>query len=289
MSVLSMTGFGRGEAGNANLRVTIELSCVNRKQLDVNLSMPREWAALEPHLLGLIRKRCARGYIKGTVSAHHGDKPMLSEAVRKQVHFVRMCAAELGLPDDLTASSLLRLQESGPSLPGVDGDDEVLHLTEIALNNALDALDAMRVHEGAALAADVRARLKTLQSLWAQISSQAPDVPRQYLEVLKGRLAALMPEGVKPCEEMLARELAVFADRCDVSEELTRLGVHFEHAERLLQSEEPCGRALDFLCQEFFREINTTGSKANDAEITKVVIAFKAQLETIREQVQNIA
>jgi uncharacterized protein (TIGR00255 family) len=146
----------------------------------------------------------------------------------------------------------------------------------------------MRKREGEAIAADIRARLAQLAELAKAIRQRSPEIPKLHAETLRKRITDLVPENTLVDKDALAREVALFADRCDISEEQTRLLSHFEQAETLLSGDAPCGRALDFLCQEFFREINTTGSKANDLEITRAVIAFKTILEAIREQVQNI-
>jgi uncharacterized protein (TIGR00255 family) len=156
-----------------------------------------------------------------------------------------------------------------------------------ALTQALDALAAMRAAEGAVLAADLRARLVRLADVLPALRERAPGITADYRVALLKRL-----EGVSlrlPADDpSLLREIALFADRCDISEEITRLASHFAQAHDLLASPEPCGRALDFLCQELFREINTIGAKANDATLAKLVIAFKADLEAFREQVHNV-
>lgn len=286
--VRSMTGFGRGEAVGRDIRISAELSCVNRKQLDCVLSLPRDWLMLESGLQGIVRKRFSRGYVKGTVSATFTGTPKLSDSVRQQIDFVRQTARELGLPDTLGSESLLRL----PELLRVNASPEEIEqygkLAEEALTKAVDAVDAMRKHEGDALAADIRQRLAALAVLRDRIAEFAAEVPAYYRDQLRQRLETLMPADLAMNPETLARELAAFADRCDISEELTRLTAHFAHAEKLLSGGDPCGRAMDFLCQEFFREINTTGSKANSSEITRLVIQFKTGLEAVREQIQNL-
>ena len=148
----------------------------------------------------------------------------------------------------------------------------------------------MRAREGAALEADLRKRFLELKVLSETIAPRAAAVPKQYQVTLEKRLADLLSDGAKGVVDpaLLAREVAIFADRCDVSEELTRLASHFVQVDKVLDEGQASGRTLDFLCQEIFREINTTGSKANDAEITRLVIAFKAGLEAAREQIQNV-
>jgi uncharacterized protein (TIGR00255 family) len=142
--------------------------------------------------------------------------------------------------------------------------------------------------EGAALARDLRRRLGALRKTVRELARRAPSVPANALRAFETRLNALAPpQAADPAR--LARELALLADRCDVSEELTRLESHFDQAEQFLSGAAPCGRSLDFLCQEMFREINTIGSKANDVVMTRLVVRFKTGLEAVREQVQNVA
>ncbi len=294
MSVVSMTGFGRGEACAGAVKVVVELSTVNRKQFDCNFSMPRELASLESKLQALVHTRVSRGYVKGLVvvtaaSAEAGAAGGLDlETIARQVNALRAAAARLGLADDLTAAVLLRLPDV--LRPKVMPDDplELWPQIERAALAALESLDVMRRREGEALKQDLRARFTALQGLSKEVAKLAPAVPLAYKAVLEKRLAELLGPGCVAEPALVAREVAVFADRCDVSEELTRLASHFGQVGKVLDAGGACGRTLDFLCQELFREINTTGSKANDAEMSKIVIEFKAGLEAAREQVQNV-
>lgn len=290
MALKSMTGFGRGEANGGGVKVTVELSTVNRKQFDCAFSMPREMACLDAKLQALAHSRISRGYVKGlvavtTVEAASGGLQLA--AVRRQIEALRSLARELGLADDLTASALLRMPEALRTGPLPEDQLEIWPLLERATVAALDSLETMRLREGAALEQDLRQRFQDLRKTGETIAALAPAVPPAYKAALEKRLAELLGGAVvEPA--LLAREAAVFADRCDVSEELTRLRSHFDQAGKVLALGGACGRTLDFLCQELFREINTTGSKANHAEISRLVIDFKAGLEAAREQVQNI-
>ena len=294
MSIMSMTGFGRGEACAGAVKVVVELSTVNRKQFDCNFSMPRELASLDSKLQALVHTRVSRGYVKGLVSVTAasaesvGAGGLYLETVTKQIGVLRAAAASLGLADDLTASALLRL----PNVlsPRVMPDDPLELWTQIerAAQAALESLEVMRRREGEALAQDLRTRFAALEKLSHGIVKLAPAVPVAYKAVLEKRLAELLGPGCVVEPALVAREVAVFADRCDVSEELTRLASHFAQVGKVLDTGGACGRTLDFLCQELFREINTTGSKANEAEISRLVIEFKAGLEAAREQVQNV-
>jgi uncharacterized protein (TIGR00255 family) len=292
MAIVSMTGFGRGEASAGGVKIIVELSTVNRKQFDCNVSLPRELGSLESKLHALIHAQVTRGYVKGLVSVSAtGDAAgggLNVEQIAAQVAALRAAAKQLGLADDLTAAALLRLPDV--LRPKVLPDDpmEIWPLLERAAAAALQSLAEMRRREGGALEADLRRRFDGLKAVGAKIAALAPAVPKAYQAILARRLAELLGAGAAVDPALVAREVAVFADRCDVSEELTRLASHFEQVGKVLAGGEACGRTLDFLCQELFREINTTGSKANDAEISRLVIDFKAGLEAAREQVQNV-
>ncbi len=290
MSTTSMTGFGRGEAREGGVSVTVELSTVNRKQFDCHVSLPREIAVLEPQVQTLLQKFIRRGDVKGSVTLSLGaasemtvDLP-LAEA---RLAALRDAAKKLGLRDDLSASTLFQIPDAVRFAPPAIDAQSLWPLVSSALEIAAKSLVAMRRREGRVLAKDLSARLARLGEIRGTIVRRAAVSPAAYRDKLAQRLEKLA-DGVPADPELLARELVVFADRTDVTEEQTRLGSHLDQAERLMKSREPAGRALDFLCQEMLREINTTGSKACDAEIAAAVVEFKSLLETFREQVQNV-
>jgi uncharacterized protein (TIGR00255 family) len=225
-------------------------------------------------------------------AAQEGQQTRLfnSELIKSQIAELREVAAQVGVKDDLSASSILQLPEVMNNSALFEDPEALWGLIEQATKLALEKLCAMRAREGEALAADLKARFQALKILSEQIAPLAQEVPKRYQATLEKRLAELLGDGTQKVVDpvLLAREVAVFADRCDVSEELTRLASHFGQVEKALNEGHASGRTLDFLCQELFREINTTGSKANDAEMTRLVIAFKAGLEAAREQVQNV-
>ncbi len=290
MSTVSMTGFGRGEASDGRVTSVAELSTVNRKQFDCHLSLSKELAALESRIETLLHQFIRRGQIKGTVTIAFakatGGLAVNLDLAKAQIAAVREAAQKLGLRDDLSARDLFQLPDvlvfNAP-----EADSEVLWpVVSKAVEGAARQLVAMRVREGKTLARDVSARLAHLRKLRAELVKRAKLSPIEYRDKLAERLKKLAG-GVPADPEILAKELVLFADRTDVTEELTRLGSHLEQATRLMKGDEPAGRQLDFLCQELLREINTTGSKCSDAEIARVVVEFKSILETIREQVQN--
>ncbi len=290
MSTTSMTGFGRGEAGDGHVAVVAELSTVNRKQFDSHLSLARELSALESRIESLLRQYIRRGQIKGTVSVTFakttGGLSVDLDLARAQIDAIRAAAEKLGLRDNLSANDLFKLPDVLVfNAPSVDAE-ALWPVVSQAVEAAAKQLVAMRVREGKALAKDVSARFAHLRRLRTALVKRARLSPAEYRDKLAERLKKLA-DGVPADPDLLARELVSFADRTDVTEELTRLGSHLDQASRLMKGPEPAGRSLDFLCQELLREINTTGSKCSDAEIAQTVVEFKSVLETIREQVQN--
>ena len=294
MGLTSMTGRGAAAAAGRLARVEVELSSVNRKQLDVDVGLPRFLAAYESRVLETVQGRLSRGRITGEIRVTWAEAAQAAGAkvdlglARAAVGALRAAARKLDVPDDLKASDLL-------ALPGLvsfahgERDLEALWPTvRQALEAALAKLQAMRKKEGAALGRDLRARLGTLRKLVGEIAARAPGVVETYRANLLKRIAAALPGSDLAADERLLREVALFADKADVAEELVRLASHFRQAEDALKAGGVVGRALDFLVQEMGREINTVGSKANDGEIARRVVACKAELERFREQVQNV-
>lgn len=289
MAIRSMTGFGRGVAEADGFSAVVELSTINRKQFENCVLVPRELAVLESRVDATLRGAIRRGLVKGSIAvstASAGAASIDMDLAAAQVSALRDAATKLGLADDLSASVLLSLPDAITLKPRIDAE-KAWPVIGRALSAALDSLSAMRLREGAVLAADLNGRLDALSGIRDEIARRAPTAPEMYRDKLEERIAKLS-RGMTLDQETLAREVALFADRTDVSEELTRLGSHLDQARALLSSDEPAGRTLDFLCQEMLREINTTGSKSADAGITDAVISFKSLLETFREQVQNI-
>ena len=289
-----MTGRGAAAAAGRLARVEVELSSVNRKQLDVDLGLPRFLASFESRLQARLQARLTRGRITGEIRVTWAEAAQVSGVridlglARTNVAALRAAAGKLGLPDDLKASTLVEL-------PGVvafeHGEKDVAALwpaVERALEAALAKLQAMRRKEGAALGRDLRARLQGLEKLAAAIGVRAPAVAATHRAHLLKRIGEALPGTDLAGDERVLKEIALFADKADVTEELVRLGSHLAQAAALLKAGGVVGRTLDFLVQEMGREINTVGSKANDGDIARRVIAFKTELERIREQVQNI-
>jgi uncharacterized protein (TIGR00255 family) len=288
----SMTGFGSGSATVGSESVMVELKSVNHKFLEVKVRVPRELGPLEPVVLRLVKERLARGAVDVSVrralKTSTGAVPTVDLALAQEYRraFGEVARA-LGLPDDLTLRDLalqpgiIRLEEppmalhdAGPAL-------------EQALAQAIEGLKAMRMQEGAALERDLGARLRLVDGLVVELGGLAPAAVLEYRTRLQDRLKELLQAAAVDAQR-LAQEVALFAERTDVAEELTRLASHLAQFRALLVSPEPSGRRMDFLVQELHREVNTTGSKSQHAGISACVLALKAELERIREQVQNV-
>ncbi|MBE7499791.1 MAG: YicC family protein [Verrucomicrobiales bacterium] len=289
-----MTGYGRGEASRDGYKVTVEVSSVNRKQSEVYLSLPRELEPLEARIRETIHQRVARGRLSAKIqletkgSAWRGRVRFNEPLARAYAAEFTKLSRSLHLSGGITLESLLRL-------PGVVATDEpeaglkiLWPLVEAALTQALARLLKTREKEGSHLAHDLKTRIHTLRRLVGQIRRRAPRVSRDYHANLLDRIRAAGLEGVRADDDRVIKEVVFFADRADITEELTRLDSHFVQFDDCVESTEAVGRMLDFLAQEMGREINTIGSKANDATISRAVVALKAELERFREQVQNV-
>lgn len=290
----SMTGYGRGECAQDGFKVTVELSSVNRKQAEVSVTLPRELELLESQVRDAVNRVVARGRVNVRVTLHAAEGK-LSARNHLNTELAKAYAAELAklakslkLSGGVTLDQLLRA-------PGVFQTDEELAesedlwpAVEKALTQGLSALVKMREREGAHLAKDLTARIGVMRSAVDKVKQQAPVTAENYRQNLLTRIKSAGIENLAPNDERLLKEIVLFADRSDITEELTRLQSHFQQFADCGKSKEPVGRTLDFLAQEMNREINTIGSKANDAVISREVVTLKTELERFREQVQNV-
>lgn len=288
-----MTGYGRGEASRGGIKITAEITSVNRKQSEITVYLPREIESLEAAARAELNKRIARGRVTVKVGLHAADalpgQVQVNVGVAKAYAAeLRKLARELKIPESISIETIVRL-------PGVLGGadeaseaEELWPMVEKSLNDALEALVKMRSKEGAHLAKDLQGRVRNMRKGVLKIKAAAPEMVKRYRDQLRERIAnaglPLPPEE----DERLLKEVVYFADRSDISEELARLQSHFNQFDDCAKSEEPVGRTLDFLAQEINREINTIGSKAQDTEIAREVVQLKAELEKFREQVQNV-
>jgi len=288
----SMTGFGCGEALNDDLIYRVEVASVNRKQADIVVNIPRELSSLDSR----IRKQVSEVISRGRINVGISLKSVESKGGSLSINFPlakEYTEAITKLEDHLGLNGLVSRFDPGRA-PGVIQLGETLPepedawpFVEEALKESLFKLLEMRSTEGAHLKSDMESRLATLKGLLQQISEQAPSVVKRYRDNLMKRLDAAGIE-LNLDDERLIKEIGLFADRCDISEEVTRLESHFAQCHKYFENDEAVGRPLDFLVQEMGREINTIGSKANDASIAQIIVESKTELEKIREQIQNI-
>jgi uncharacterized protein (TIGR00255 family) len=287
-----MTGYGRAEVVHAGRKFSVELNSVNRKQSDVVINLPRDLGELEPRIRQTINEKISRGRTNATIALHsspNGARNLAldTELARSYHEAMRALQKELNAPGEITISTILQA-------PGVMrfpeqalNAEEAWPAIDRALRGALSDLIKMREREGKHLAKDLIHRLKAIRRKLKEIHAFHPDVVKRYRAVLLDRIQkAGLP--IASDDERLLKEISFFADRADVSEELTRLESHLAQFAHHLRSKEPVGRTLEFITQEMFRELNTLGAKANDAAISQRVIASKAELEKIREQSQNL-
>jgi uncharacterized protein (TIGR00255 family) len=289
--IRSMTGFGSGRGAASGEEIAVEVRSVNHKFCEVKVRLPRELSALEMEITRVVKDRLARGGIEVTVRRAGPGGSMaprvdaaLAEAYARAHAEV---AARLGLhgqvslSDIIAAEGVIRLDDREADL------DAARAATEKALLLALEALGAMRAREGEALRRDLESRLATVEGLVVRVEALAPLAVEHHRARLAERVLELT-RGIPLDPGRLAQEIALLAERTDVAEEVTRLRSHVAQARQLLGSGEPAGRKLDFLVQEMHREANTIGSKSQHAEISTVVVGLKAEIERMREQVQNV-
>lgn len=289
-----MTGYGSGSADNAEhgLKVEIEITSVNRKTLDAYVSGPREWSGLDQRCNEWLKGTFQRGRvnIQTKVTSTEGEQYGLTwdeRAMDETLNRLKAFAESRDLPFTADSQLLVDLAKSLKDSSGLPDWSEIEATIQAAFKQALTDINSMRTKEGEALAKDLSQRIDELETLSSQIEQHAQGSVGKHRDALLERLKQLNLE-LDPSDERVLKELALFADRCDVSEEITRLNSHFEQFRAFLKSDDATGRKMDFLCQEIHREFNTTGSKSTQIEITRAVIEGKNALERIREQVQNI-
>jgi uncharacterized protein (TIGR00255 family) len=289
----SMTGYGRGECSQRGFKVTVEVSSVNRKQTEIAANLPRELEVLEAQLRDEINRRVARGRLTVRVSVHAAagaaGKMLINNALAKTyARELRALAKSLHLADGITLELLARAPGVMQPAEEVTPAEELWPAICKALHTALDTLLKMREREGAWLAKDLSTRASRMRAGVVRVQKLAPQSAERYRTQLLARIKAAGLDTPALNDERLVKEVFLFADRSDISEELTRLESHFQQFNDCVKSKEPVGRTLDFLAQEMNREVNTLGSKANDSAISREVVLLKAELEKFREQVQNV-
>jgi len=287
-----MTGFGRGEAATSDWQVVAEVSAVNRKQKDIALNLPAGLEELDSVLRKLLSESVSRGRVNAKINLIHTgaieNRLVLDEALAVQfVNASRKIAELTGVEVGFSASDLFRVPgvfrvEESAMYPA-----ELCGAVEDALRSALAEMGKMQSREGEHLREDLTQRLSVIEAGIEEVKKQSPSVVETYRKNLFTRLTGSGLD-LDLDDERVMREIGIFAERSDVSEELTRIDSHLGQFRDYFAKDEPVGRSLDFLCQEVNREINTIGSKANDAGIAQHIVNLKTELEKIREQVQNV-
>lgn len=288
----SMTGYGRGESVHNGAKFTVELNSVNRKQNDVVVNLPRELAELEPRVRDAINAEVSRGRLTVVIAYHLGTGSPQNLALDRNLansylKAMRDLQKELGVGGEVTIETVLKAPGVIKAPEEQINPDTAWPRVEAALKAALADLLRMREAEGRHLAKDLQKRLKLVRDYVKQVRKFLPGVVKRYRESLHERIKRAGLE-LAIDDERLVKEVVVFADKSDITEELTRLESHFEQFAAHLKKDEAVGRTLEFMCQEIGREFNTLGSKANDVSISQLVVMCKAEMEKVREQIQNI-
>ena len=287
-----MTGYGRGETDHNGTKFSVELNSVNRKQSDIVINLPRDLVALEPQIRQTINENISRGRTNVVVSYHNGPSgprklALDTELARSYHEAMRALQRDLNAPGEITIGSILQAPGVMRAPEETIDSNAAWPAIERALRAALTELIKMREREGKHLAKDLIRRLKAMRKQIKEIRGLHPEVVKKYRAALLERIhKAALP--ISTDDERLVKEISFFADRADVCEELTRVESHLAQFAHHLRRHEPVGRTLEFITQEIFRELNTLGAKANDASISQRVVLCKAELEKIREQIQNL-
>ena len=291
--LISMTGFGRAECQDEDYSYKAEIRSVNNRFIEINTRLPKAFLDLELPLKKLVKLHCARGSINVTITlananGNPGDweiKPNLPLA-SQYVEALKEIQTSLGLEGKVNIDSIIGLRDIIKVEPvTIDPAKESL-LLNIA-ESALASLQKMREEEGKYLQNDLSERIDTIEKHAEQIKTRQPEIIQEYKARLKEKIK-LLNDGIEIDESRLAQETAILADRCDITEEITRFVSHLKQFRKMFESTEPMGRKLEFITQEINREVNTMGSKSSDIQVANLVIEIKSALEKIREQLQNI-
>ena len=290
--MLSMTGYGRGEYKVGGVELTVEIKTVNNRYLDVSVKSPRIFTAYDENVRSLVREKMTRGHADVFISL--SDKREKEKELRLDesaaTAYVEAARKVKSLfpdvADDLSVTNVLRFPDVIKSDDVAAADDELITALESALKGALENLNVMREREGKKLADDMLSRVDTIEKIVEKVKSRAPAVAENYRVKLEDKLKKILT-GVQIDEGRILTEAALFADKSNIDEELTRLFSHISQFREICR-ERIVGRKLDFLVQEFNRESNTICSKSNDLEVTRLGLELKNEIEKIREQVQNV-
>lgn len=290
--VLSMTGFGRGKAEEANREVSIEIKTVNHRYLDINLRLPRPMSFLEEIIRKTIQEKLSRGRVE-VYASYVNNAPnrvtvTLNESLAESyITGLKSLAEKFDLNPNFDVSAIACIEDIFTITEAEEDVGLLLKLTEQALAEALDALGQMREKEGSYLAEDIISRTELINKMVTGIEKRSPLVVEEYRKKLEARMKELL-KSTDLDEMRFNTEIAYFAERSNITEEIIRLRSHLNQLKQTMEKGGAVGRKLDFIVQEMNREINTIGSKSSDIEITGMVVDIKSEIEKIREQIQNI-
>ena len=288
-----MTGYGRGESLQGSYRIKIEIKAVNHRYNDISVKMPRHINYLEESIKKLVKEKISRGKVDVYLNLEYIDESAVEVKVDIPLAKSFKTALEelmeaLNLKDEIRLNNILNISEVMRTERKELDENLIWNCVSEAVGIALDNMMIMREKEGAQLKADIITKLENINASLFYIVERAPFVVVEYKEKLKERITDLIHNSISLDEDKINSEVAFFADKSSIDEEIVRLHSHIKQFYTILEETEPIGRKLDFLIQELNREINTIGSKANDVVISKYVVELKSELEKIREQIQNI-
>lgn len=293
LMIKSMTGFGRGESTDGMYNFSVEIKTVNHRYNDIIIKMPKHISYLEEKVKKYIRQKIIRGRIEVYINLEYIDETAMDVNIniplaKTYKSALEKLMEELNIEDDIKLSHLMALPEVVKAERKDLDEDIIWNCLSKALEMALDSVINMRCEEGIALRKDMETQIQKMDAMIGEIEKKAPLVVEEYRDRLRERIKELIGENYELDENRLNYEVAIFADKSDINEEIVRFKSHIKQFLLSLDAKEPIGRKLDFIVQEMNREINTIGSKANDITITNYVVDIKGELEKTREQIQNV-
>jgi uncharacterized protein (TIGR00255 family) len=292
--IKSMTGFGRGEHSDGKRNIIIEIKAVNHRYSDISVKMPRRYSFAEDRIKNMVKDIAKRGKIETTLIVENLTEDdmriRLNEMVAQQYYDnLVLLKSKFDVAGEITLNFLANMPDVLRSIPDVEDEEQIMQAILIPVKIAVEKLDEMRSIEGKKLSEDIISRGELIRTYVDKISKESSTVALTYTNKIKERIKDLIGGSIEIPEDRILLEAAIYADKCSITEELVRLDSHIIQLESIIsKSNQPDGKKLDFLVQEMNREANTIGSKANNVEITNVVIEIKSEIEKIREQVQNI-
>ena len=292
--IKSMTGFGRGEYTDGKRSIIAEIKSVNHRYSDITVKMPRRYTFAEDKIKNTVKDKIRRGKVDVSIIVENITENdvniKLNSMLAKQYYDnLTELRGEFDLSGDISLQFLASLPDVMKAIPDVEDEEEITKAILEAVSEAAANLEKMRAVEGEKLAEDLIAKGEHIKEILDKIAERAPQVVTDYTARMKERIQELVGSSVQVPEDRILVEAAIFADKCAIDEEITRLNSHLVQLRNIIEkSSQPDGKKLDFLVQEMNREANTIGSKANDITITNYMLEIKSEIEKIREQVQNI-